>query len=582
MASLFGARPPSDQEVGLPKRDAARLPLHCKPVGCTIDYAAVNQLSCNDPIIKGEWTHSVGWCTDPSRYGDVVLNACRRTRMTQRDLDMMRGAGTIRTINIGEIPRAYCDIFAVAEWAKQRRRRVVNPVPVNTACGRDTLRVLRLSSRKTIRQVAFRGSHVACVDAASFFDQFGIDPQVGLYFCFRGPDDNVYCLTSMAMGQRQSTEVASALMHLIAAFDHPDVHIDIATDNIRFVGSQEDVTTALRTFSRRCDSIGVVLNELPRDAAEDLIQATVVTTADFLGEVIDYTSKTVSCRQKVIDRAIELWALRSTWTNRQQVGHTAVLMWCSSPLRIPLLHRYKSLAFLRKQGRDLFFEPTTWDSRATIPDEVMKDLAEWHRTVTENEPTAIEEPGQPDDFYIFTDASLWGWGAIWLGIAADSMQIAQMPWGDSLPGAEHSTVAEPEAVWRALCRFIRPNDTLNVCIVSDHDPFVAAINRGHSAAAGNNGVLMRIAQRFPNVKLRAQFMKGASNPADEISRKLSSPEAEDRARHGVRDILGSVRQGPQAVTPTIGSGSPLTQHNEDDDAVRAKRCEAAKGSRRVR
>jgi len=384
----------------------------------------------------------------------------------------------------------------------------------------------------------------------------------------------------MAMGQRQSTEVATALMRLIASFDHAGVRVDIATDNIRFVGSKRGVTDALRTFSKRCDAVGVVLNELPRNATEEQIAAQVVTRADFLGEIIDYTRKTVTCRQKIIDRLNELWGLRSSWTNRQQIGHTAVMMWCSGPLRVPLVRRYASLAFLRQQGKLLFDHPDAWDAPANVPSDVMDDLHQWHVLVSGNAETPIQEPGAPDDLFIFTDASAWGWAAVAMAASSDGVQIAQMPWGQTLPGAEQSTTAEPEAIWRAICRFVRPSDAVNVCVFSDHDPFVTAINRGHSAAAGNNGVLARIATRFPALNLRAQFIKGADNPADELSRQRATADATDRAARGVRDILGSVRPGRQdAAGPmTTTAGSPITDIRAAGGAMRAKRCEADKCS----
>ena len=96
-------------------------------------------------------------------------------------------------------------------------------------------------------------------------------------------------------------------MRLVCSFPHPDVRIDIATDNVRFIGSRADVISAVNTFCQRCHSIGLILNELPPSPSIACIEKVVVQEADFLGEIGDYIAKTVRMRQKVIDRVVELW-----------------------------------------------------------------------------------------------------------------------------------------------------------------------------------------------------------------------------------------------------------------------------------
>ncbi len=79
----------------------------------------------------------------------VTTNRFTRTkvRLSQKDIDLMLDANSIRKPNPGEKPAADCDFFSVPEWAKLRRRRVVNPKPVNERFGRDTLEPLNLPSR---------------------------------------------------------------------------------------------------------------------------------------------------------------------------------------------------------------------------------------------------------------------------------------------------------------------------------------------------------------------------------------------------------------------------------------------------
>jgi hypothetical protein len=508
-----------------------------------------------------DWKYSAGWCLDSSRYAAVKRNAPLRTKMSAADIELMLNAHTVRRLRPGERPHAFCNVFCVAEWSKQRRRRVCHPEPVNDACDRSTLRPLHCPSRQEIRSAAHQGGFVACLDASSFFDQFGLTDEVALNFCFRDAQGDTYCLTALAMGQRQSTEVATALMRVLASFERPKVRVDIATDNIRFIGPQREVRAAVVAFLARCNKVGVVLNELTSKASAADIDRVVTTEADFLGEVIDYRQKTVRCRQKIVDHAKELWDLRHSWTNRQQIGFVAILLWCSAPLRVPLVRRYASLSFLRQQGRRLHDDPALWDQPAHIPPEVKTDLAEWYSAIVANRPTAIEQPGRPDDYILFTDASEWGWAAAWVDASGGATFLDQRPWGDTLHLAHRSTTSEPEAVWRSLCRFLNPTRQATVRVLSDHSPFVDAVNKGHSASAGNNGVLARIAERFPKLTLRAVHIPGELNPTDELSRQQATTEMLDRARRGVRDMVGSAR-GRAALQPQPLPGPPGVPSNQ--------------------
>ena len=427
---------------------------------------------------------------------------------------------------------AFCNEFCVPEWSKDppRRRRVCHPKTVNAACGRDTLRPLRLPTRREIRAAVFRGAWVCCLDAASFFDQFPLSDEVGRYFCFRGRSGRSFRLSAMAMGQRQSTEVATALMRLACSFVH-DVRIDIATDNVRFIGSRQGVIDAVTEFCARCDRLGLILNELPRQPTAAQVDAVVVQEADFLGEVMDYHNKTVRIRKKIIDRIEELWSLRGRWTVRQYAGIMASLLWVSAPLRVDIADMFNAMAFLRLQGRRMFDEPDQWDATVTVPAAAMKELETWTSIALRNLPTPVDSDPGPHQLTIFTDASAWGWGAAVSN--AETVKLVQHAWGDSLASKDRSTVAEPEAIWRALCQFVRPSEQITVRVCTDHEAFVKAFTRGYSASASYNGVIARIRDRFPKLTLVLKHIPGDSNPVDSLSRGPVTPEARSRAWRGV-------------------------------------------------
>lgn len=482
-----------------------------------VNFQRVEELSCSPQAIA-KWHEYRDWCENAALYAGVATGMPTKARLSQKDIDQMIEVGSIRYLRPGEKPLAYCDFFAVAEWAKLRRRRVVNPKTVNMRFGRDTLEALDLPSRTTVRNVAFKGEYSCCVDAASFFDQIGITDDVGRYFCFRDAKGDTLCLTALAMGQRQSTHIATALMRLVCDFEHDGVSIDIATDNVRFVGSKDDVFRAVKQFRDRCKHIGLVINELPPDSTDDDIISLIKEENDFLGEVINYRDKTVRIRQKIIDRINELWQLRQRWTHRQLIGLFACLLWCRIPLAVDMSSMYSAMCTLRNLSRTLQRDDRVWEHRVSVSDATMADLERWYAITAANRPTKIADPGTVSDVILITDASFWGWGAC--AVIGDQVtRIAQAPWGDSLHVDERrfSTVAEPEAIWRAICRLV-PKRATTVTVLTDHSPFVGSSAKGYSPSASANAVLHRIKSRFPYLTIRARHIPGATNPMDGLSR----------------------------------------------------------------
>jgi hypothetical protein len=523
--------------ISLARPPIASLPYSPKPVGGVIDYAAASGLSHRTPSIQQDWLWSVGWCTDASRYANVPCAEPITTRMSQADVDKTVSAGAARKLARGEQPRGWCNVFCVPEWHKNppRRRKVAHPAEVNATLGRETLRKLSIGSRLSIRQGAFEGEHVVTVDGTSFFDQFPLTDDVGLNFCFRTQNGDTYCLSALPMGQRHSSEVATSLMRLLADFERPHVRIDIATDNVRFVGPYDAIIAAVTEFAARCDKVGVILNELGSAASSTEIAGLVSHSADFLGEITNYVDKTVTVRQKILDRIADVWTLRYSWNYRQFVGCMASLLWCAGPQRVDIAEHFASMSFLREAGRTLHFNVDAWDALVVVPDAVKLDLKDWVAVALRNEPHPILPLTAVPTAFLCTDASAWGWGAIF---ACNGTTLnAQMPWGASLADAHRSTTAEPEAIWRAVCKFLSPADNLTVCILTDHSGFAARYPKGFSASAAYNGVILRLHRRFPNVTFVLKHIPGKSNLADGLSRG-PQPVAESGDKYGYQQVEG--------------------------------------------
>ena len=80
-----------------------------------------------------------------------------------------------------------------------------------------------------------------------------------------------------------------------------------------------------------------------------------------------------------------------------------------------------------------------------------------------------------------------------------------------------SAVAEPEAVWRAVCRFARPSDKV-VSIMTDHSPLVAPSKAGYAKGWNPNLLMLRLHAAFCGTRFVVSHVAGISNPSDEASR----------------------------------------------------------------
>ena len=83
--------------------------------------------------------------------------------------------------------------------------------------------------------------------------------------------------------------------------------------------------------------------------------------------------------------------------------------------------------------------------------------------------------------------------------------------------AQSSVFAEPEAIYLACLRFVRPEDRF-VRIFTDHSPVVFANRAGYAKGFYPNELLRRLQERFKGVRFEILHVKGEHNPADHTSR----------------------------------------------------------------
>ena len=313
------------------------------------------------------------------------------------------------------------------------------------------------------------------------------------------------------MGFRPSAEVAHIISEVIADFPLPEgVSSIVYIDNIRFGGkTQEEVIEAAKTFIKRADAVGAVLNERG---------LTPKYTEDFLGERFDLRKKTRRLTEKTLEKIREaLKALDAKLSYRQVAAIYGLLFFSSEVLQLNISKVFQALRYYRQQMAKV----TRWDNDADdIPAEALTELRVWLSSTLKNKPVPT---WTSDEFFpdltIYVDASAHGWGAV--SISSSGVHQAGAPWSDNerlQHNVTHSTVAEPLAVLHAARAFVSTH-SVNVKIFSDHQGLVFAGNAGYGKCEKYNQMCKELSEAFPTTRFQFAFIEGVRNVvADAISR----------------------------------------------------------------
>ena len=510
-------------------------PLHVKNV-TPINTSEVLLLPCKHPETKEYFRHAVRWLSDPSLYN---ADACgkpniRRTLYTDAQIQ------TMMEVKIKQYPEARLGPplsglfgFPRAECHKKRHRPIFAP-DTNRTLLSETLQPMHYRTRADVRRAVHNGEYCVQVDMKSYYDQFLLDESVRRFFVFKHAG-RLYSLRTLAMGQRQACEIAQACTWLLVDFEMDEsIHVTTCIDNIRFVGPRHHVVTAVRGFLKRCKQVGAQLNEVDVNAT-DVETLDVDTLAEksgvFLGEHYDYIRKTVKVSEKTIEKlricnerlTTQCATERRPMPVRHLASHVALLFYTAQTLGLHLAKYYGALRYYRDLSALLANDITMWNARdiPPIPPGALKELLAWTHETLQNVPrripTADEDEASPT-LTITTDASQWGWAAATIDHASGTAHTYQQAWGtDEIGRMGESAAAEPEAVWRAVCRAVRPQDKV-VEILTDHQPLVFPSAKGYAKGWNPNLLMLRLHAAFPSTRFIITHIAGVDNPSDEASR----------------------------------------------------------------
>jgi hypothetical protein len=383
------------------------------------------------------------------------------------------------------------------------------------------------------------GEFFISLDFASYFDQFVYNAEVGELFCFR-QGNAFFRLNTLAMGQRQSVEVAHTATRLLLDFPKK-CRTESVIDNVIFVGSREDVLHDVAVFLERVKSVHGQLNE-DTDDLEKLLQ----TQGDWCGVHLNLDKKTVQVTQKVLDKLDFSWDRRQLWSWRNFAAHIGLLFWSWGIVDAPMAEFFPLLRFLSNAGNFLTAHDDQWDEPANIWPSVWPALTRWTEIVKTNFPKFVP-PSSTPTWLMCTDASIWGWGYVALDDTTGEIRFHGAPWS-SFMRQKHgnklgkSTFAEPHAIYFSLCHLLSKDNPKHVRIGTDNTVAQASYNRGFNTHSFDINESIRLLHEHfgNNFKFEFVYIPGVVNPADSFSRgKQIAHNAIGSLTEGLRRLLGS-------------------------------------------
>jgi hypothetical protein len=509
-------RAPEWKVLGMEPGDWKELPLHLKGVKVCNPFKLIDMAVT--PEKRENLRKSLPWLN--FQYTKVPDNVVlEETKLSAQDVRSMLNERQVEVVTQGMAIRGTVKLFAIPEFMKQRRRAIKNTFQINEMYGKETLRKLELITRKNLLGAVHWGKYTATVDMSAWYDQLELGETAREYMCFT-KDGVTYRLTRLPMGQRHAVEIAQAVSEALIDFDMGNVRAQAYIDNLRFVSDDRlALEKALVTLQKRCEETQITMNE-------DLSQPSklIKTEGEFLGLMFDHKGKTVKIGGKTLEKLKCTAAAIDNWTYRQYLGHMGLLFYASAPLRLNLADKFYAIKYYREVSAKIQAEPYLLDAPINLRPSCLGQLINWTKQVQTNTPAKVPDATEKATHILITDASRWGWGAVYLDVTNGKVQTKSEAWEREFKGKRVSTWAEPEAIARAACHFIDPKIRGRTIVLTDSSTAVGAYEKGYSPAFAVNKAVEKLKSMFTVMEFECFHLKGFMNVADPYSRNESAEE----------------------------------------------------------
>jgi hypothetical protein len=523
----------------------------------------LDEIAIRSGPMGDSWSRERQWLNDAHRYTCVPFDGT----LSQSHLDAHQLAKLVEVGNIEEVPKdqqhkitGSVHVFLVPEDAKKRWRVIKHPVAANNFYA-GKLEAVRNTTRRSAREAVMTQEGCIALDFLGYYDQFPYSDDVSFAHCFRA-NGKVFRTKRLTMGGRASSSVATAATQMLAACAEPSVAVDTSIDNVRFAGPKDDVVKSVCRFLTRCGECGAKLHDVDAKSftRKEVEKLYTTSNADFFGEVADYANKTVKCRARHLERLATMTenCFRQGATYAAQFAMYAMLLYISETLGLELHSRLPIRLFFVSRARELAKDVTLWHSPATtFPPRA--HVMRWVQQASQNVAGHLRRL-PPSDTVVFGDACKLGYAGIICTRIGDTMKttLIQRRWDHR--SQQHldfsaSTVSEPEAAVRLIREAKRISGECPGVYVTDHTPFIHAMDRGCSTSPGYNSRVAAMKRFSPAT--RFEYLEGPSHYADVYSRMESEELTDDirrRVEADTRQILSSDRDSGYCIVGVGGGG----------------------------
>ena len=211
-----------------------------------------------------------------------------------------------------------------------------------------------------------------------------------------------------------------------------------------------------------------------------------------------------------------------------------LLFFFTSVLDLPLAHYFdlmRAYSRLSQVLQSVSRRDPIWQQQLFLANCVQHQLHQWTTAALLNQPVDLRLLAVRPTHILFVDASAIGWGAIYFDLETGAFQQHQERWSLTETFDVHlSAWAEPEAAWRAACRFVRPIGGDRVHIVTDSTTTASMLQWHYSPSYIVNGITRRFTSTFGTHRFTGQHIPGTLHPSDSLSRFLPSFVTSDSLR----------------------------------------------------
>ena len=535
-------------------------------------------MEARDPKIKEAWSQVREWLrrrpTDAIKPGRTI-----EADISPEGHAKMLAYGHCSPIAADRV-RGTVHLFKTGELMKQRNRIIKHPQMWNEVYGRDTLLGLQQAKTRELVGSVHQGRFSITLDFAAWFDQLlleaisdGSGDHLSEWFCYYYQGE-WFKLNRLAMGMRQSVDIADTATRLLASFPLPEgVRDDTYIDNMRWIGDTvNDVVTAALTLVLRAFEAGVTINEVPTalrkrdprtgqfdtEAIRAFLQTLVTERGEFLGVHYDYAKKTVKVGKKAIAKLKLLQDLKTQgqdWTHRNFLSAFGIIFFSLQATRADAAHRYYAMREYSETARRIERDPGLLETIWKCADSRAAHVAQWVQDVIDNPeyPVALHPEPHRSNYILVVDASKWGYGAILLDMRTNQIFTWHEEWPPGWRGKGTSSWAEPEGAKRALLHFFPHGTSASIAVLSDSSTTVDAFKKGRSGSFAVNRSILDFQQAFNRWDVTWHHVPGTTNRADALSRGVTEKALLAAQPNWKESTAGEIRRQAVGVPPGGGS-----------------------------